>query len=108
MSPIYTGRGDDGTTGYLGEGRLPKYDLRIETLGVIDEASAAAGLARAAAGSLTVKSLLLRVQRELYTAMAEVASAPEHAGRFQKIGQDQVLHLENEIAALPGKGFSSG
>jgi cob(I)alamin adenosyltransferase len=47
MSPIYTRAGDDGTTGVLGENRLPKYHPRMEALGVLDEASAALGLARA-------------------------------------------------------------
>ena len=47
MPPIYTRNGDDGTTGLLGEGRLPKYHPRMETLGTLDEASAALGLARA-------------------------------------------------------------
>ena len=43
----YSRRGDDGTTGWLGKGRLKKYDLRIEAVGTLDEASAAMGLARA-------------------------------------------------------------
>lgn len=46
MSPIYTRTGDDGTTGLLGEGHLPEFHPRLETLGTIDEASAALGLAR--------------------------------------------------------------
>ena len=47
MSPTRIHTGDDGSTGLLGESRLPKYHLRIETLGALDEASAALGLARA-------------------------------------------------------------
>jgi cob(I)alamin adenosyltransferase len=32
----YSRRGDDGTTGWLGKGRLKKHDLRIEALGTLD------------------------------------------------------------------------
>ena len=30
---FYTAKGDDGTTGLLGEGRVPKYHDRMEALG---------------------------------------------------------------------------
>jgi cob(I)alamin adenosyltransferase len=38
MSPLYTRRGDDGTTSQLGKQRLPKYHPRVEALGTLDEA----------------------------------------------------------------------
>ena len=48
MKPrIYTKRGDDGTTGLLYGGRVPKDSRQIEVNGVVDEAQAALGLARA-------------------------------------------------------------
>ena len=43
---FYTAKGDDGTTGLLGDGRVPKYHVRMEAIGALDEASAAIGLAR--------------------------------------------------------------
>ncbi|NMB86946.1 MAG: ATP:cob(I)alamin adenosyltransferase, partial [Chloroflexi bacterium] len=46
MPSFYTRTGDQGVTGLLGKERVQKFDLRIETLGAIDEASAALGLAR--------------------------------------------------------------
>ena len=46
MTRFYTKKGDDGYTSLLGEGRTPKYDRRIETVGAIDEANAAIALAR--------------------------------------------------------------
>lgn len=93
MSQFYTRRGDDGTTGVLGEGRVPKYDLRMEALGAVDEATAALGQARAlAAPPLT--ELLLQLQRSLYRLMAEVAATPENAERFLSIDTAQVTWLE--------------
>jgi cob(I)alamin adenosyltransferase len=48
MSKLYTGKGDDGTTGLFYGGRVPKDDDRPEAYGTVDEAQAAIGLARAA------------------------------------------------------------
>ena len=44
---IYTKKGDDGTTGLLYGGRVRKDSSRIELNGVVDEAQAAIGVARA-------------------------------------------------------------
>lgn len=48
MSKIYTKTGDDGTTGLFGSNhiRLPKYHLRVETYGSIDELNSFVGLLR--------------------------------------------------------------
>lgn len=87
-SAVATGRGDDGTTGLLfGGDRIPKDDLRTEAYGTLDEAVAALGLARA---ELELKrqldvlppaldeiaTLILRIQRELFVAGAELAANP--------------------------------
>jgi len=87
-SAIATGRGDDGTTGLLyGGDRIPKDDLRTEAYGTLDEAVAALGLARA---ELELKrqldvlppaldqiaTIILRIQRELFVAGAELAANP--------------------------------
>jgi len=45
---LYTGKGDDGTTGLFGGGRVRKDDLRIEACGHVDELNCAIGLARGA------------------------------------------------------------
>ena len=44
---IYTKTGDDGTTGFLGNRRVPKDDVRIEAYGTIDELNSVLGVARA-------------------------------------------------------------
>jgi cob(I)alamin adenosyltransferase len=100
MSPFYTGRGDDGTTGWLGEGRLPKNHPLIEALGAIDEAGAALGLARALARDPRSGPLLVEVQRDLYKLMAEVAASPENADRFQTIDPGRVTWLEQQMRGL--------
>ena len=88
-SVVATGKGDDGSTGLLyGGERIQKDDLRTEAYGTIDEAVAALGLARA---ELAIKAqdgvlnpglhglaeLILRFQRELFVAAAELATNPD-------------------------------
>ena len=75
---ISTRTGDDGTTGLVFGGRVRKDDRRIEALGTIDEAQAAIGMARAEAGADSpLARVLTTAARDLYTVMAEVATAPE-------------------------------
>ena len=100
MSPFYTKTGDDGYTGLLGEGRLPKYDPRLEAVGSLDEATAALGLARAACQLQHSTAVLMQVQRDLYGLMAEVAATPENAIRFRSIDEGRVAWLEEQIDSL--------
>jgi len=94
-SAVATGRGDDGTTGLLfGGSRIRKDDPRTEAYGTLDEAVAALGLARA---ELELKrqldvlppaldeiaTLILRVQRELFVAGAELAANPAARDRLR-------------------------
>jgi cob(I)alamin adenosyltransferase len=87
-SAVATRRGDDGTTGLLfGGERIAKDDPRTEAYGTIDEAVAALGLARAQlglkdrlgtlnAGFGDLPAIILRLQRELFVAAAELATEP--------------------------------
>jgi cob(I)alamin adenosyltransferase len=87
---IYTRKGDDGTTGLLFGGRVPKDAPRIEVNGAVDEAQAAMGLARAESlpGS-ELDQLLVELERQLYVLMAEVATAPPNRRKLVD-GQSRV------------------
>jgi cob(I)alamin adenosyltransferase len=100
MSSFYTRAGDGGTTGLLGEGRLPKYHERMETLGALDEATAALGLARSLCRADQTPPILLRAQRDLYRLMAETASPPENAARFHSVDPADVEWLEAQTDAI--------
>jgi cob(I)alamin adenosyltransferase len=100
MKSIYTRTGDDGYTGLLGEGRVPKFDARMEALGAVDEATAALGLARNLTSVPETGQLLLTIQRHLYGLMAETAATPENAAAFHSIGAEQVTWLEEEADTL--------
>jgi cob(I)alamin adenosyltransferase len=99
-SSFYTRGGDDGFTGLLGEGRVPKDDLRMEALGTVDEAGAAFGIARANARLEQTAALLLKIQRDLYGLMAELAATLETADRFRLIDASSVAWLEEQTDAV--------
>ncbi|MGZ4127357.1 MAG: cob(I)yrinic acid a,c-diamide adenosyltransferase [Actinomycetota bacterium] len=99
---IYTKTGDDGTTGLLYGGRVPKDDLRVEAAGSVDEAVAALGIARATCTTPGLGDLILRLQRELFAVGAEIATDPENwlkleAEKGTKISAAMVDALEAAI-----------
>ena len=102
---IYTRRGDDGTTGLLYGGRVPKDSWRIDLNGVVDEAQAAIGVARAETPAGTeVNDRLTTLARDLYVLMAEVATAPENRRKLKAgsslVTPDMVAALEAGIDDL--------
>ena len=117
-SAVATRKGDDGTTGLLyGGARIPKDDLRTEAYGTIDEAVAALGLARAQLGVkdrlgvLSVEfgdlpSLILRLQRELFVAAAELATNPDAWDRLEdgrtRVSAEMVASIEGLLRDLEG------
>jgi cob(I)alamin adenosyltransferase len=114
------GTGDEGYTDLMGPGRVPKYDLRPETYGTLDEASSALGLARAHSNQERVQEILKRVQRDLYLLMAEVATPAAQLEKIPyRITEEQaewldttIGELENEVQlpkqfVLPGASASS-
>lgn len=100
MSKFYTRTGDDGYTGLLAEGRVPKYHPIPDTVGTLDEATASLGLARSTCQSEKSQALILTVQRDLYAMMAEISASPDHAERFRKIDQNRVAWLEEQTDQL--------
>ena len=97
---IYTRQGDDGTTGLLYGGRVPKTSQAIVANGDIDEAQAHIGLARAAnGGAAPLEELLVGVARDLYVLMAEVATDP--ANRY-KLEAGRTLVTESMVGVLEG------
>jgi cob(I)alamin adenosyltransferase len=103
MPSFFTRTGDDGYTGLLGEGRVPKYDLRPEVLGTIDEAMSSLGLARATSCLPENQELILQVQRDLYLLMAEAAATPETAQQFHRIDESKVSWVEEKTRELAQK-----
>jgi len=102
LNRIYTRTGDDGTTA-LGNGeRRPKFDLRIETYGTVDETNAAVGVVRLHLGDAPgLDAMLGRIQNDLFDLGADLA-VPAREGREERLRvvSSQVDRLEQEIDAL--------
>ncbi len=82
MPRIYTKTGDDGTTGLLYGGRVPKDDQATEAYGTTDEAVAVLGLARSLCGDEALSADLLALQRELFVVGADLATNPRERGKL--------------------------
>ena len=105
---IYTRKGDDGTTGLYGGGRVPKDSAAPEAYGTVDEAQAALGLARAAAprgGELD--EILIHLERDLWVLMAELATEHDQAHKLvdgaTRVTPAMVEALEARIDDLTGR-----
>ena len=105
MVRIYTKKGDDGTTSLWYGGRRPKSDPRVDAYGAVDEAGSALGVGRALCGpgDAELAADILAMQRDLFVAGAELASAPEAAGRLEdgvsRVTDAMVAALESRIDA---------
>jgi cob(I)alamin adenosyltransferase len=113
-SAVATGKGDDGTTGLLfGGERISKDDARTEAYGTIDEAVAGLGIARAQLGLKAqygvlspsfgdLGEVILRLQRELFVAAAELATNPDAWDRLQdgrtRVSREMVDGIETLLA----------
>jgi len=99
---IYTKRGDDGTTGLFGAERVRKDSIRVSAYGDVDELNALLGLTRCEAGDSALGRILERIQSELFTLGAQLATpSPEDAPKHVPvITEAHVVALEDEIDRL--------
>ncbi|MFZ2285110.1 MAG: cob(I)yrinic acid a,c-diamide adenosyltransferase [Lutibacter sp.] len=102
---IYTKTGDKGKTSLFGGTRVPKYHLRIEAYGTVDELNSYIGLIRDQKIDPHTTEILLKIQNELFTLGSMLATPPEKeilkSGKerlnINKVGEESVALLENEI-----------
>lgn len=80
---IYTKKGDDGTTGLLYGGRVGKDDRRTEVYGTLDETVSALGIARAGGLGGKVEEIVVRIQREMFVAGAQLATSEDNQSKLQ-------------------------
>ena|SRR6187397_2802713 len=104
MPRIYTKTGDDGTTGLLYGGRVPKDDLVTEAYGTTDEAVAVLGLARSLTEDPAMQADLLALQRELFVVGADLATNPRERKKLDPevslVTERMVKRLERRIDDL--------
>lgn len=98
---IYTRTGDDGSTGLLGPGRVPKSAPRVEAYGAVDELNAVLGAARAMDGERWLDAELATIQAKLFHLGAELAtSAPAMLASLKRLEDPDVTTLEGWIDRL--------
>ncbi len=101
---VYTKQGDEGETGLLYGGRISKSDLRTEAYGASDEAVSALGLGRSLSNDSEVRRIVKRLQRELFTVGAELATARAEYAKlelhFSVVTPEMTAALERDIDAL--------
>jgi cob(I)alamin adenosyltransferase len=104
MPRIYTKTGDDGTTGLLYGGRVPKDDLATEAYGTTDEAVAALGVARALCDDEAMRTDIMALQRELFVVGADLATNPKKRKKLEAgvslVTDKMVARLERRIDDL--------
>jgi len=95
---IYTKTGDAGQTSLFGGARVPKYDLRIEAYGTIDELNSYIGLIRDQAIGEEHIRVLLEVQDRLFTIGAQLAAQPGKKNlAVPPVHESDIELLEKEI-----------
>ena len=106
LNRIYTRTGDQGTTALASGERRPKYDLRIEAYGTVDETNACVGLARLHTKGGELDDMLGRIQNDLFDLGADLATpASDRPLPYEplRILDSQVERLEREIDQLNGE-----
>lgn len=96
---IYTKTGDRGETSFYGGVRVSKDDLRIESLGSIDELNAVIGVTLCFVEDEKIRFLLHKIQDDLFTLGADVASTNLNAD-LPKIKSEHVADLEKAIDTI--------
>ncbi len=100
LSKIYTRTGDDGSTG-LGDGaRVGKDSARVEAYGTVDEANACIGLLLASEMPEDVRTLLTRIQHQLFDLGGELC-IPGHAAIFDADIDALEAQVDHYNADLP-------
>jgi cob(I)alamin adenosyltransferase len=102
LTRIYTRTGDKGDTALSTGERRPKFDLRVQAYGTVDEANSHLGIARLStrAGDAALDAMLARIQNDLFDLGADLCTPPaaQQLGFEQlRIVASQVERLEREI-----------
>ena len=95
---IYTKTGDQGQTSLLGGTRVPKYELRIESYGTIDELNSHIGLLRDQEINNLYSTQLIEVQDRLFTIGSHLAADPEKRKiKVPPLNEEDIQYLEHAI-----------
>ena len=101
LTRIYTKTGDDGTTSLGDMSRTSKNDPRLEAYADVDEANSAIGVALSLGAISTddVKSLLTRIQNDLFDVGADLSTPVVDEPKVEplRVTEEQITYLEAKI-----------
>lgn len=101
---IYTKTGDKGETSLFGGKRVPKYNLRIESYGTVDELNSHVGLLRSYENSKEANAALIEIQDRLFTIGSNLATVPGNEKvKIPGLNESDINFLENEIDKMNEK-----
>ncbi|HKG06721.1 MAG TPA: cob(I)yrinic acid a,c-diamide adenosyltransferase [Pedobacter sp.] len=98
---IYTKTGDKGQTSLIGGTRVPKYHLRIDCYGTVDELNSYIGLIQCQDIDAHSKTILKEIQDRLFTVGASLASDPEKSKmKIPDLNESDISLLEFEMDSM--------
>ena len=97
---IYTKTGDKGETGLFGGKRVQKSSIRISAYGTVDELNAALGLSICYVQNQKVKSVLQRLQHQLFVVGADLATPLETESKNLSIPRVSAEEITESEAAI--------
>jgi cob(I)alamin adenosyltransferase len=101
---IYTKTGDKGETSLIGGVRVPKFHLRIESYGTIDELNSHLGMVRDMIGDHHAREVIYEIQDRLFTIGSVLASDPEKSKmKVPDLHLNDVTLLETEMDKMEEK-----
>ena len=100
---IYTGKGDKGETALYGGKRVSKNSPRIEAYGIVDELNSFVGLAVTETIDKDVKALLIKIQNQLFTVGADLATPEEKKQESDGTPSEFYSSIEKEIDKYDAK-----
>jgi cob(I)alamin adenosyltransferase len=101
---IYTKGGDRGETSLIGGDRVPKDHIRIEAYGTLDELNSFIGMLRDQPEAASVRSELIRIQQQVFTAESRLAMGPgSNSDSLPGLPETEVEFLEQQIDRMNEK-----
>lgn len=98
---IYTKTGDKGQTSLIGGTRVPKFDIRIEAYGTVDELNSYIGLIRDQEIDSHSKEILIEIQDRLFTLGSLLAEdTKKNKMTLPQISESDIQLLEKEIDTM--------
>lgn len=97
---IYTKTGDKGTTSLFDGTRVSKNHPRLEAYGTLDELNSTIGVASSFCNSEEIKNILIRIQEEIFSLGAILATPVESGDKkkaITKVNPEFITRFENEI-----------